>query len=166
MGMNRLKVGSVDPGSAPIAPPFVWVTARWVRKAVPDVWVSWRLIARGCGPLNPCAEHVAVSNLSGSASLGLMRCHGHMASCVLARCHVASCGSHRAHMMSCAYLSHLGSDVCKWYIHFDRLDEPVIMVQSKWAFGSVYDDVIFMPSIYLLSIASFHVHFDVSCNKR
>jgi hypothetical protein len=39
------------------------------------------------------------------------------------------------------------------------------MVQSKWAFGTAYDDAIFMSSMHLLLIASFHVHFDVSCNK-
>jgi hypothetical protein len=39
----------------------------------------------GCGPLNPCAEHVATSDSSGSASLGLMRCHKHMVSCVPTR---------------------------------------------------------------------------------
>jgi hypothetical protein len=39
-------------------------------------------VCLGCGPLNPCAEHMVASDLSGSASLGLMRCHGHMASYV------------------------------------------------------------------------------------
>jgi hypothetical protein len=67
----------------------------------------------GCGPLNPCAEHVAVFNSLGSASCGLIRCHGQMASCVRACRHTACRGSHRAHMMSCAYLCHLGTDVCK-----------------------------------------------------
>jgi hypothetical protein len=63
-----------------------------------------------------------------------MRCHGHMRSCVPARRHVAWCGSHRTHMMSCAYLAHPASDVCKWYIRFDRLDEPVAMVQTNLEF--------------------------------
>jgi hypothetical protein len=66
-------------------------------------------VCSGGGPLNPCAEHVAASDSSRSASLGLMRCHGHMASCVPARRHMVWCGSHRAHMMSCAYLSHPSS---------------------------------------------------------
>jgi hypothetical protein len=94
-----------------------------------------------CGPLNPCVEHVAASDSWGSASLWYMRCHGHMASCVSARRHEAWCGYHRAHMMSCAYLSYPSSDVCKWYNHFERLDEIVTMVQSKWAFGTVSIDV-------------------------
>jgi hypothetical protein len=33
-------------------------------------------------------------------------------------------------------------------------------------FQVVYGDAISMPLVYLLSIASFHVHFDVSNNKR
>jgi hypothetical protein len=37
-------------------------------------------VCSGCGPLNPCAEHVVASDSSGGASLGLMRCHGHVAS--------------------------------------------------------------------------------------
>jgi hypothetical protein len=53
-------------------------------------------VCLGCGPLNPCAEHVALSDSSGGASLGLMRCHGHMASCMPTRHHVAWCGSHWA----------------------------------------------------------------------
>jgi hypothetical protein len=57
--------------------------------------------------LNPCAEHVADFDLLGSASLGLMRCHGHMASCVAAHHHVASCGSHRAHDIMWSYLVHI-----------------------------------------------------------
>jgi hypothetical protein len=126
---------------------------------------SLEAVSLGWGPLNPCAEHVAASDSSGSASLRLMRCHGHMASCVPAHRHVAWCGSHRAHMMSCAYLSHPSSVVCKWYNHFNRIDEAVTMMQSKWAFGTFYDDAIFISSIHLLLIASFHVHFDVSCNK-
>jgi hypothetical protein len=60
--------------------------------------------------------------------LGSMRCHGHVGACVPTCRHIALCGSHWAHMMSCAYLSHPGSNVCKWYIHFDRLDEHVTMV--------------------------------------
>jgi hypothetical protein len=125
-----------------------------------------KAVCSGCGPLNPCAEHVAVSISLGSASLQLMRCHVHMESYVLALCHAAWCGFYRAHMRSCAYLSHSGFDVCKWSIHFDRLDEPITVVLSKWTFGTVYDDSIFLPSIYLVSIASFHLHFNVSCNKR
>jgi hypothetical protein len=50
MGMNCLKVGSADPGSALIAPPFVWVTVEGVLKVVPDVWVSWSWFARVVGP--------------------------------------------------------------------------------------------------------------------
>jgi hypothetical protein len=66
-------------------------------------------VCSGCGPLNHCVEHVAAFDSSGGASLGLMRCHGHMASCVPAHRHMSWCWSHRAHMMSCAYLSHPGS---------------------------------------------------------
>jgi hypothetical protein len=123
-------------------------------------------VCSGWGPLNPFIEHMATFDSSGSACLGFMRCHGHMASCVPARRHMAWCGSHRAHMTSCAYLSHPGFDVCKWDIHLDHLDEPVIMVQTNLAFKVVYDDAIPMPLVYLLSAVSFHAHFDVSCNKR
>jgi hypothetical protein len=86
--------------------------------------------------------------------------------CVAACRHVAWFGSHQVHMMSYAYLSHLGSDVCKWYICFDRVDEPVAMVQTNLAFDVIYDDAISMTLVYLLSTISFHVYFDVSCNKR
>jgi hypothetical protein len=40
------------------------------------------------------------------------------------------------------------------------------MVQTNLAFVVVYDDTIYVPLVYLLSVVSFHVHFDVSCNKR
>jgi hypothetical protein len=40
------------------------------------------------------------------------------------------------------------------------------MVQTNLAFGVVYDDVITMPLVYLLSTISFHVYFDVSYNTR
>jgi hypothetical protein len=89
---------------------------------------SLEAVCSGCQPLNPCAEHMAASDSSGSVSLGLMRSHGHMASCVTVSRHMAWCGSHRGHIMSCAYLSYPGSDVCKWYLHFNRLNEPVAMV--------------------------------------
>jgi hypothetical protein len=36
-------------------------------------------------PLNPCVEHVAAFDSSGGASLGLMRCHGHVGAYVAAR---------------------------------------------------------------------------------
>jgi hypothetical protein len=39
------------------------------------------------------------------------------------------------------------------------------MVQNNLLFEDVYDDAISMPLVHLLSIVSFHVHFDVSCNK-
>jgi hypothetical protein len=68
-------------------------------------------------------------------------------------------------MITCAYLFHPNSKVGKRYIHFDRLDELVAMVQTNLAFEIVYDVVISMPLVYLLSIVSFHAHFDVSCNK-
>jgi hypothetical protein len=63
-------------GSADLAPPrlalcFLPVTNMWSLMTIPSVWVSWR-------KLNPCAEHVAASNLSGGASLGSMRCYGHV----------------------------------------------------------------------------------------
>jgi hypothetical protein len=109
---------------------------------------------------------VASSDSSGTTSLELMRCHGHMASCVPARHHVVGVGPTRAHMMYCEYLSHSGSDVCKLYIHFDRLDEPVSMVQTNLAFEVVYDDDILMLLVYLLLVVSFHMHLDVSCKER
>jgi hypothetical protein len=34
-------------------------------------------------------------------------------------------------ILSCTYLFHPSSEVYKWYIRFDRLDEPVTLVQSK-----------------------------------
>jgi hypothetical protein len=37
------------------------------------------------------------------------------------------------------------------------------MVETNLAFEVVYDDAISMPLVYLLSIVSFHVYFDVSC---
>jgi hypothetical protein len=40
------------------------------------------------------------------------------------------------------------------------------MVQTNLEFEVVYDDAVSMPLVYLLSIISFHVHFDVSYNKR
>jgi hypothetical protein len=40
------------------------------------------------------------------------------------------------------------------------------MVQTNLAFEVVYDDVIAMPLVYLLSIVSFHVQLDVSCKER
>jgi hypothetical protein len=40
------------------------------------------------------------------------------------------------------------------------------MVQTNLAFEVIYDDAISMPLVYFLSIVSFHVHFDVSNNKR
>jgi hypothetical protein len=46
-------------------------------------------VCSGCGPLNPCAKHVAVSDSSGGASLGSMRCHGHVGACVPTHHHVA-----------------------------------------------------------------------------
>jgi hypothetical protein len=33
------------------------------------------LVCSGCGPLNPCVEHVVASDLSRGASPELMRCH-------------------------------------------------------------------------------------------
>jgi hypothetical protein len=69
-------------------------------------------------------------------------------------------------MMSCAYLSHPGSDVCKKYICFDRLNEPVVMVQTNLALEVAYDDAISLPLVYLLSSIPFHVHLHVSWNKR
>jgi hypothetical protein len=38
-GFGR-PVGSADPRSAPFAPTFVWVTARWIPRSVPDVWIG------------------------------------------------------------------------------------------------------------------------------
>ena len=52
-------------------------------RCMPSLEVVWVLD----GPLDPCAAHVAVSDSSGVASHGLMRCHGHMASNVA---HVAT----------------------------------------------------------------------------
>jgi hypothetical protein len=46
-------------------------------------------VSSGCGPLNACAEHVAASDCSGCAYLGLMRCYGHRASSVPTGHHVA-----------------------------------------------------------------------------
>jgi hypothetical protein len=155
-------------GSSDLAPPrivlcFLLVTDMWSLMTVPGAHAIWRRLARVVGPwilvLNTW-QHLIHQEV-----LGLMRCHGRMASCVPTRRHVAWCGSHWAHMMSCAYLSRSSSDVCKWYIHFDRLDESVTMEQFKWEFGTIYDDAILMPSMHLLSITSFHVHFDGSCNK-
>jgi hypothetical protein len=40
------------------------------------------------------------------------------------------------------------------------------MVQTNFAFEIVYEDVISMPLVYFLSTILFHVHFDVSYNKR
>jgi hypothetical protein len=45
-------------------------------------------VCSGCGPLNPCAEHVAASDSLGGASLGSMRCHEHVASVCQ---HIATC---------------------------------------------------------------------------
>jgi hypothetical protein len=67
-------------------------------------------------------------------------------------------------ILSCANLFH-PSSVYNWYIHFDRLDEPVTMVQCKLAFGTVYDDAIFMPLMHLLSTISFHVYFGCPAPK-
>jgi hypothetical protein len=39
------------------------------------------------------------------------------------------------------------------------------MVQSKLAFGTVYDDAIFMPLLHFLSSIPFHVYFGLSCIK-
>jgi hypothetical protein len=129
-------------------------------------WCMGRLkaVCSGCGPLNPCAEHVATSDSSGNASLRLIRCHGHNPVCQ----HVAmwpGVGPTRPHMMSCAYLSHPGSDVCKWYIHFDCLDEPIAMVQTNLSFEVVYDDVQYKQLICLLSTAPFNMYLGVPCNK-
>jgi hypothetical protein len=40
------------------------------------------------------------------------------------------------------------------------------MVQTNLAFDVVYDDAISTLLVYLLSVILFHVHFDVSYNKR
>jgi hypothetical protein len=40
------------------------------------------------------------------------------------------------------------------------------MVQTNLEFEVVYDDAMSIPLVYLLSTISFHVYFDVSCNKR
>jgi hypothetical protein len=50
MGANLLKVGSTDPGLAPFAPLFIWVTARWVPKVILGVWIDRRQFARVVGP--------------------------------------------------------------------------------------------------------------------
>jgi hypothetical protein len=41
---------------------------------------QFEVVCSGCGPLNPCAEHVVAFDSSRGAFLGLMRCHGHMSS--------------------------------------------------------------------------------------
>jgi hypothetical protein len=51
-----------------------------------------KAVCSSCGPLNPCAKHVVASDSLGSATLGLMGCHGHMSSCVPAHRHVACYG--------------------------------------------------------------------------
>jgi hypothetical protein len=52
--------------------------SRWTR--------CFEAVCTGRGPLHPFVVHVAVSDSSEIASLGLMMCHGHMASKV-AVCH-------------------------------------------------------------------------------
>jgi hypothetical protein len=39
------------------------------------------------------------------------------------------------------------------------------MVLFKLAFGTVYDDAIFMPLMHFLLAISFHVYFGLSCIK-
>jgi hypothetical protein len=66
---------------------------------------------------------------------GSMRCHRHVGACVAARRHVAC-----RVILSCAYLFHSSSEVYKWCIRFNHLDETVTTVHSKLAFGAVIGD--------------------------
>jgi hypothetical protein len=49
----------------------------------------FEVVYTGCGPINPCVAHVALSDSSESASFGLMICNVHMASKVVVCRHVA-----------------------------------------------------------------------------
>jgi hypothetical protein len=99
MSVNHLKVGSADLWGRPI-PGWLRLhrlSSGWLLGGSQGrfpMYGSVRGGLLGFGPLYPCAEHVAASDSSGSSSLGLMRCHGHMASCVPACRHVAWCPVH------------------------------------------------------------------------
>jgi hypothetical protein len=69
------------------------------------------------------------------------------------------------HDVPYAYLSHPSSDLCKWYIRFDCLDEPIVMVQFNLTFEVVYDDILYTPLDQLLSTAPFNTYFGVPCDK-
>jgi hypothetical protein len=66
----------------------------WSLKTVQvPTWFGGGLL--GLWVLESLCWTVTTSDSSGSASLGLMRCHGHVASCIPARHHVAWCGPTR-----------------------------------------------------------------------
>jgi hypothetical protein len=159
-------------GSANLAPPclalcFLPVTDIWSLMAVPSVWVDWRRFARVVGPwilvLNMLWRLIRQEVLL-LDWWGVMDTW-HLCASTSPRGLVwVSPGPWYSVILSCAYLFHPSSEVYKWYIHFDRLVEPITMVQSKLAFGTVYDDAT-LPLMHLLLAISFHVYFGLSCIK-
>jgi hypothetical protein len=99
-GFNRPRPTT----SRAVLSPSDWYVIPYVGSRCPR---GLEAVCSGCGPLNPCAGHMATSDSSGSASLGLMRCHGHMAFYVPAHRHVAWCGSHWTNDIVWFYLVHI-----------------------------------------------------------
>jgi hypothetical protein len=163
-GVGR-PVGPVDPESATIAPSFVWVTARWVLKAVPDVWIGWRRFARVVGPwilvLNMWRHLIRRQVL-------LLDWWGVMDTCHPVCQHVATwSGVGPIGPTWCLVHISLIRALCMRMIYsFQSSRRARLNGVDQFGIWGCLDDVISMPLIYLLSIASFHVHFDMSCNKR
>jgi hypothetical protein len=151
-------VGSADPWSAPFAPPFIWVTARWVPRSVPDVWVSWRRFARVVGPwilmLNTwqCLIHQEVLILDW---WGVMDTWDPVCQ----------------HVATWPDVGPTGPTWCD--VHISLIRPPMYANDISVSIASTSPSQwckpiwhLSMPLVYFLSTISFHAYFDVSCNKR